>query len=511
MPIEHRDEGMHAKLTALIKTAVKFVPDEIILENDHFDTVAKQFEKASMVYHKYNSADGWSIYSEEKHQKVADSNEIESYIRKFLQKCKVTRVRRDKIKDAEGNVTIQEKTYQAEIDNKMQSAAYINNVMKWLRDMDNVKLKPSQNAPCALNGCLIDPENAIAFQNGILDVTDMLSPTLHVPTSDYYTFNYLPYNYNPDAVSMKWGEFLVEITDGDAEIMTLLQMWAGYLLMPGNKHQKFLLCQGEGANGKFVFFDTLAAAIGKDNVSNVPLACFCDTAKMFTTYGKMVNMSNESPKSLHGDAESIIKEYVGGDKMLWRQLYKDAFSAYPTAKLMFATNELPVIKDPSDGIWRRMLLVPFDVQIPCHKQNKNLAAELQTPEELAGIINWMLEGRADLEEAGEFTIPKKVQKELDIYRKNSNSVRLFAEEYLEIDTTDEERIIKQDLYQQYKTFCETNGNKPKNNSHFGQGINKLFAMTKDARVWDNAKKKTAYVGIKYQEGMNQWSGEYDYT
>jgi hypothetical protein len=69
MPIEHRDEGMHAKLTALIKTAVKFVPDEIILENDHFDTVAKQFEKASMVYHKYNSADGWSIYSEENTRK----------------------------------------------------------------------------------------------------------------------------------------------------------------------------------------------------------------------------------------------------------------------------------------------------------------------------------------------------------------------------------------------------------------------------------------------------------
>ena len=59
--------------------------------------------------------------------------------------------------------------------------------------------------------------------------------------------------------------------------------------------------------------------------------------------------------------------------------------APPTAKLRFATNMLPQFSDKGRGIWRRMILVPFDKQVPEDQQNPKLAEELI--EELPGIFN----------------------------------------------------------------------------------------------------------------------------
>ena len=464
------------------------------LPSDCPDVIAYHFEKWSQkeckVRHRYNSIDQWSIYYKDKYQRVEDSTEVESYIRRFLLIVKF----KTKVKQPDGSF----KKFYAKAEKKHKTQTFIKSIMMWLRDMQDVHLLPGQKAPCSLDGAL-STEDVIAMQNCILDL--MTGKT--VPVSDqFYTFNYMMYNYDPKAISDKWGRFLWDITDGDTEIMQLMQMWAGYLLMSTTKYQKFLLCVGDGANGKFVFFDTLAAAIGKDNVSNVPLACFADTSKIFSTYGKAVNMSNENTRDIESSVESIIKEYVGGDKMLWRQLYNEAFSAYPTAKLMFATNELPIIRDPSDGIWRRMLYLPFDVQIPEDKQNKNLARELQEPDELSGVLNWMIEGRELLIKNDGFIVPKRCTEKLNQYRDESNSARLFVGEYLEVDPGNEDYLTKSEVYTMYKNWCKDNGRHPKNNSHFGGTVQKCFPMSKNARPRENGKKVTAYLGIKYQEGMN---------
>ena len=63
--------------------------------------------------------------------------------------------------------------------------------------------------------------------------------------------------------------------------------------------------------------------------------------------------------------------------MTFERKYKDAFSAKPTAKVMIATNELPCFTDRSQGVWRRLLLAPFNRSIPEYQQNKNLAEELK--------------------------------------------------------------------------------------------------------------------------------------
>lgn len=472
----------HDTLDALIEAAPEFVPpaedNRLVLPDDHPDTIAEAFERQSQVKHRYHPHDGWSICKDGRYQKVDDKKQIARYISRFASQCWFTK---------------NKQTQRVRL-----TSGRVNDIIQQLSFLDGVYLRPSQAAPYSLDGS-VDPQNIIACQNCLVDRITRKT----YPISDkFYTFNYLPYDYDADAISEKWGHFLVDVTDGDPELMRLLQTWCGYLLMPTTKYQKFLLCVGEGANGKFVFFDTVAAAVGKDNVSNVPLEAFSDPYKVFATYGKVVNMSNESTQTLEAAAESIIKEFVGGDKMLWEQKYRDAFSAYPTAKLMFATNILPTIRDPSDGIWRRMLYVPFDVQFPEDKQNRNLAAELQEPRELAGILNWMLEGMDMLEADGGFVIPQRCKERLQVYRDESNSARLFIAEHLEVDATGNCQIVKGNLYAAYQQWCKDNGYHAKGNARFGADIHRCFPYVQDSRPWVGMSKKTVYVGIRPQEGID---------
>jgi P4 family phage/plasmid primase-like protien len=292
--------------------------------------------------------------------------------------------------------------------------------------------------------------------------------------------------------------------------MLLLQQWCGYLLLPTLKYQKFVICVGDGANGKGVFFDTIAAALGRKNVSNVPLARFDNAYAMFGTYGKLVNMSNENARNIEDSAESLIKEYVAGDQIVWEQKYRDAFFDYPTAKLMFATNELPKIKDVSDGIWRRLILVPFNAKFQGDKINTNLTKELQTPDELAGILNWMLEGAEILEKSGRFVEPEICKNALNKYRDESDSARMFCQELLEIDTENVCQMPCTWLHGQYQDWCKDNGFKAKNNVHFGQTLNQLYCVQK-SRPYFGLKKINVYLGIKPQqdtelfEDFNKWT------
>lgn len=457
-------------------------PDMIVVDSEDVDVVTAAFVEQSKVKYKYNSYDGLSIFSNGKYQLVTDRNEVRLHIRKFLARCRI-------LKKKKGLVPISRKT-----------GGSVKDMIETICSLPDVHLLPSQKAPCSLDGSH-DPQTTIAANNCLIDVKEF--PPLTSPITDqYYTHNYLTYDYVPKTISELWTKFLVEVTNGNIDLITLLQQWCGYLLLPTLKYQKFLLCVGDGANGKGVFFDTIAAALGKGNVSNVPLAMFVDKHTLFGTYGKLVNMSNESAKDIESSAESVIKEYVAGDKVLWEQKYKDPYFAYPTAKLMFATNELPHIRDITDGIWRRMILAPFDVKFNESEQDRDLADKLQQHENLSGILNWMIEGAIMLGRENGFVEAEVSKKAITEYRNESDSARLFALENLKAVPIGESiQMPCTLLHQWYQDWCKEGGFKPKNDVHFGRSVNQLFPVQK-SRPWVGVKKINVYLGMAPQEGSD---------
>src|SRR5262249_2891693 len=138
--------------------------------------------------------------------------------------------------------------------------------------------------------------------------------------------------------------------------------FAGYLLTRSTDAQACLVLVGEGRNGKSVLLAGLQALLGADNVSTVPLEDFGRRFAMAQTLGKLANLCAEVGE-LDKTAEGTLKAFVAGDAMTFERKGKDPFTARPTARLVLSTNNVPRFADKTEGVWRRLLLVPFNRRV----------------------------------------------------------------------------------------------------------------------------------------------------
>ncbi|MBA3315134.1 MAG: hypothetical protein H0T47_17830 [Planctomycetaceae bacterium] len=190
--------------------------------------------------------------------------------------------------------------------------------------------------------------------------------------------------------------------------------------------QKFLLGYGDGATGKSSTNAGIHAILGRENVSAVPLERFGDRFALYGMHGKLANIASEIG-AIDKAAEGHLKALTSGDLFEFERKHKDPFYAVPTARLIFATNNLPRFSDRSGGLWRRMILMPFTEVIP---EDERIPG-MDRPEfweasgELPGMLNWALIGLKRLQAQGRFTESSVVSAMVDDYRRDSNPAQTF--------------------------------------------------------------------------------------
>jgi putative DNA primase/helicase len=103
--------------------------------------------------------------------------------------------------------------------------------------------------------------------------------------------------------------------------------------------------------------------------------------------------------------ESLIKTLTGGERIPVRRLQQEFIEVIPQFKIVMVGNHKPVIRDTSDGIWRRVLLVPWEIQIEQGKVDRLLPEKLRAERE--GVFAWLVRGALDYLELG-LAVPERV-------------------------------------------------------------------------------------------------------
>jgi P4 family phage/plasmid primase-like protien len=339
----------------------------------------------------------------------------------------------------------------------------------------------------------------IAMRNGIFDIQSYLEDKDEViieHSPNWFSTTCLDYEFDVDADCPRWKEYIKFTMEEDEERIKILQEFMGYLLYPSTEFQKFLALEGRGGNGKSVFFAAIEAVIGRDNISNVPLQRFHGQFDLFQTLGKMVNVCSDVAE-LDSVAEGVLKEYTGGDSMSFDRKNKDPVTARPTAKLIMSWNNRPTFRDRSDAIWRRMILIPFNRQIPETMRNSEMVnpAWWIKSGEVPGILNWCLDGLSRLVENDKFTSSERSTAAIESYKDESNIVRRFLMDIIVAEP--QENVLAKDLYKEYVEYCAINGYKnPRNHSTFGSEVLKMFPGTEHRRKQVGGYRDYYYVGIR---------------
>jgi P4 family phage/plasmid primase-like protien len=380
------------------------------------------------------------------------------------------------------------KKYRADVIATIQSLCLI----------ENDHLKSFWLSPTTNNSQLINMRNGLLDQSKYLKGEgDYLVP--HTPL--YFCTNQLPFDFRENATCPTWENFLNNIFE-DKEVIDLLQCWFGYNLIADTSFQKFCLLYGKGANGKTVITIVLTTLLGEENVSCLGLECF-DQIRTFALAGlinKLANIVGEM-NEVSKTSEGLLKNIVSGELITVDRKYKEPITFRPTARLTFATNILPRITDRSDGISRRLILIPFEKQILDESLQDRRLADPKfwiSSGEIGGIFLWALEGLKRLQTNGRFIIPNKVQEAINDYVYQTNPTY----EYLKTTYifSKGNKLSRNDVYANYRYWMENNGHFPLNATNFSYEVKRAFPLVIGSKELHsfNSNRHRAWIGLDHK-------------
>lgn len=257
----------------------------------------------------------------------------------------------------------------------------------------------------------------------------------------------------------KWLAFLNLIFKGDNELIRYMQKLMGYSILGTQAEQLFVLFYGTGANGKSTLVGTWQLIFGD-----------------YGTYPDIKTFSRKfDDKEIRSDLRAILKHrlvtpvegresikldetlsnrWTGGQEPITtRDLYEPTASEWPQGLLAIVANNRPVISETNYGIWRRVRLIPFNVNLEKLLKPEELIREYEKTlfaEEGDLIFRWMLQGY-EMYRAEGLRSPAAVEEATRKYESESNSLLQFCSNMLMLDP--EAEIQASELTGAYAKYC----------------------------------------------------------
>lgn len=281
----------------------------------------------------------------------------------------------------------------------------------------------------------------------------------------------MPVEYEPAADCPKFRAFMERFQPNEA-IRDFLQRFHGYALTGLTGEQVFPFNYGLGANGKTTFIETMALMQGSYAYLLPAEAVTGDTQRRgdqatpeFARLpgARLVRCAELPPgQSLR---EGTIKLLTGGEPLLVRHLHQRFFEFRPVFKAIGSGNTKPYIGGVDEGIWRRVLLVPWTVTIPKPERRPMAAVLSGFMAEASGILNWLLQGLIDYLEHG-LRIPPEIQEATEEYRADMDPVGEFARSCVQPQPG--QNVTARSMYDAYVSWCAANSVRPRAERKFAE-------------------------------------------
>lgn len=297
--------------------------------------------------------------------------------------------------------------------------------------------------------------------NGLLDIKEN---KLYNFTSHKYFFNKINAKYDPSKDCSNIKEFIRSITRDNLDYLTIGEIF-GFALLREYKFEKGFMLYGEhGRNGKSKLLSLLKNFVGSQNCASVSLQEIeKEQFSLINFHNKLVNISSDIPTTAIENT-GIYKSLTGRDPINANRKGKTHIQFVNYAKMIFACNELPIIKTLSNAFWMRWVLIDFPYRfLPQHEidslddktnvfiQNPEILNGLTTEDELSGLLNFAIESLKRVEKTNKFSNETNSNMVKKYWLRKSNSVASFIEDCIELNY--EGIMSKQEFRTHYHNYC----------------------------------------------------------
>jgi putative DNA primase/helicase len=312
--------------------------------------------------------------------------------------------------------------------------------------------------------------------------------------ADYVT-GLVSADYDPNAKSPKWNEFLERCLP-DPEVRRTVQVYSSMGLL-GLLAQKLMFHYGAGANGKSVFLATLGAVLGPSLGVSLPKETIIGQGErgagqaspdLVRLFGKRFVRIDEL-KEGESLREDLVKRLTGGDVLVVRDLFRGYLEFPNVATPHMVGNGYPRIDGTDEGIWRRMLVVRWGVTIPEAERKPFDALVAELLGERSGVLNWLIEGARDFLANGLF-IAEAASVATRDFREDMDPIGRFVSACVTPQPAG--RVQARALYEAYKSWSMANALTVRHETPFGREMKKRFPR-------DDRSHTRAYLGIELHD------------
>lgn len=280
-----------------------------------------------------------------------------------------------------------------------------------------------------------------------------------------FTPFYLDVSYDPKAYDEYVDKFLDFLTCNRKDERKVMEEILGHILLVDRFPHKIFFLTGSGANGKSTFVEMITKWTG-DLSSHIDIANFDDGTSLISLIGKIVNVADDVD-AIYLEKSKNLKTMASGNTVGARAIYSQPITLKNTATLIFTANEPPVFKDKSDGIGRRLVIIPFDNKVK--ERIYNLDELLSSDNAKSYLLNLALNGvkriyanKLELSESDTITGATKQ------YYLDNDSVLSYLNDYPAIDNNPVATV-----YEAYTDYCEDSNLKAVSLNKFSRRLKSL--------------------------------------
>lgn len=289
------------------------------------------------------------------------------------------------------------------------------------------------------------PSEWINFRNAMYDPVEKKLID-HNPA--YRATVQIPFEYHPDietkGIALEcWLAYAIP----NKEDREMLLEYAGLCLTRDVREQKFLILKGVGGSGKSTLIRLIETMVGRSNTSNISLSELTQRFAAYGLMGKLLNCCADLEVKALSDT-SILKKILGEDSLRVEPKGRDAISIRSMARLLFSTNELPVIRNErTNGFYRRLMVLEMN-QVP-ERARPDLFDQLRR--QIDHFIRLCVEAVERLYERGSIIESDNSKQAVKQMRTDSDSVEAWLSEEITQDVNAiEDRYA---LFQSYTGYC----------------------------------------------------------
>lgn len=325
---------------------------------------------------------------------------------------------------------------------KLQSRKTIDAVLALVKRLPGVPIRYSEfDATAHLFQCA----------NGVVDLrTGDFRPAAR----EDFCLRKSPVAFDPEATCPAWEGFLLWAMSGNVGNVGFLQKLSGYLMVGHGQEEVLPILHGGGANGKSTLREIIRRMLGAYACVAMPSllieretgAASNDIARLAGARAVFVSETDDGDRL----SEATVKYLTQQEPISARFLHREFFEFRPQFKCVLATNHRPIVRGADDGIWRRLVLIPFTNQIPESARDPHFVDRVLMPE-AAGILAWMVRGAAEYHKNG-LQIPASIRAATADYRAKSDLYAEWFSDCLEADSTNSNFLSNAALWASFESW-----------------------------------------------------------